>query len=315
MVRVDADGVGVDGRLLTIDGFSLKPDDARGLPVPRANFDGRRPTSPGRAGRDRRRDADRAGAVTGAPTPTSQPPVATVTPTLTDAMNKGQRARSSSPISIATCATSGCCFRSRRCWSASSRCRCCWRARRRPRCRRLEQRRCPRMHRQSRPPFSPRSRGSATTASGSSRSRRRTRSSSSSAADREVGGDHRAQGERGRGRRGRLVDLDQLDRRQYRRRRTTETIDTTTGTGPTPAPVEQTTTSELRRRQEAREPVLLPSASTSTVGPVGEGKVVEDVRSLEFLPSEKNPVVAFIGLGEGGERAVFSVTRRDRHAR
>jgi hypothetical protein len=46
-----------------------------------------------------------------------------------------------------------------------------------------------------------------------------------------------------------------------------------------------------------------------TVGPAGDAKRINDVRDLEFLPSEKDPVVAFLGLSHGAEAAVFSVSR------
>jgi hypothetical protein len=46
-----------------------------------------------------------------------------------------------------------------------------------------------------------------------------------------------------------------------------------------------------------------------TVGPQGDAKRIDDVRVLDFLPSEKNPVVAFLGLSHGAEAAVFSVSR------
>ena len=43
-----------------------------------------------------------------------------------------------------------------------------------------------------------------------------------------------------------------------------------------------------------------------TVGPVGDAKTIEGVRRLDFLPNEKKPVVAFLGLASA-ERAIFSV--------
>jgi hypothetical protein len=46
-----------------------------------------------------------------------------------------------------------------------------------------------------------------------------------------------------------------------------------------------------------------------TVGPTGDAKRIDDVRVLDFVPSEKNPVVAFLGLSHGAEAAVFSVSR------
>ena len=35
---------------------------------------------------------------------------------------------------------------------------------------------------------------------------------------------------------------------------------------------------------------------------------LDGVRYLDFLPNDKRPVVAFLGLGEGGEQAVFSIS-------
>jgi hypothetical protein len=46
-----------------------------------------------------------------------------------------------------------------------------------------------------------------------------------------------------------------------------------------------------------------------SVGPQGDAKRLDDVRILDFLPSEKNPVVAFLGLSHGADAAVFSVSR------
>jgi hypothetical protein len=45
------------------------------------------------------------------------------------------------------------------------------------------------------------------------------------------------------------------------------------------------------------------------VGPQGDTKRIDDVRDLEFLPSEKTPVVAFLGLSHGADAALFSVSR------
>jgi hypothetical protein len=46
-----------------------------------------------------------------------------------------------------------------------------------------------------------------------------------------------------------------------------------------------------------------------SVGVQGDAKRLDDVRVLDFLPSEKNPVVAFLGLSHGADAAVFSVSR------
>lgn len=44
------------------------------------------------------------------------------------------------------------------------------------------------------------------------------------------------------------------------------------------------------------------------IGPIGQTKLYEDVRYLNFLPDDNAPVVAFLGLLEGGDRAVFSIS-------
>lgn len=41
------------------------------------------------------------------------------------------------------------------------------------------------------------------------------------------------------------------------------------------------------------------------IGPLGEVKKVDDVRELDFLPSAKNSVVAFLGVDERGGKATF----------
>ncbi len=44
------------------------------------------------------------------------------------------------------------------------------------------------------------------------------------------------------------------------------------------------------------------------LGPIGETKTYEDVRYLDFLPDDKQPVAAFLGLVNGGDSAVFSLS-------
>lgn len=44
------------------------------------------------------------------------------------------------------------------------------------------------------------------------------------------------------------------------------------------------------------------------IGPLGKLKTHEDVRYLNFLPDDKAPLVAFIGLAEGSDRAIFSIS-------
>lgn len=43
------------------------------------------------------------------------------------------------------------------------------------------------------------------------------------------------------------------------------------------------------------------------VGPLGDAKKLENVHDLNFLPSEKAPVVSFLGLAAGPDQALFSV--------
>jgi hypothetical protein len=43
-------------------------------------------------------------------------------------------------------------------------------------------------------------------------------------------------------------------------------------------------------------------------GPVHDTKVLEDVRELDFIPGDKNPVASFIGLAGNGEHAMFGLT-------
>ncbi len=45
-----------------------------------------------------------------------------------------------------------------------------------------------------------------------------------------------------------------------------------------------------------------------TFGELGDTKQIDDVRHFDFLPSQKNPVVAFLGLGESADKAVFAVS-------
>jgi hypothetical protein len=47
-----------------------------------------------------------------------------------------------------------------------------------------------------------------------------------------------------------------------------------------------------------------------TVGPLGEGKDIDNVKYLTFLPNDKDPIAAFVGLTTSGEnaRAVFALS-------
>jgi hypothetical protein len=43
------------------------------------------------------------------------------------------------------------------------------------------------------------------------------------------------------------------------------------------------------------------------VGPIGDTKIVRDVRHLDFLPDDRTPIVAFLGLAGGPDHAMFSI--------
>ncbi len=45
-----------------------------------------------------------------------------------------------------------------------------------------------------------------------------------------------------------------------------------------------------------------------SIGPLGEATEYNDVRYLSFLPNEEAPVVAYLGLLEGGDEAIFSIS-------
>jgi hypothetical protein len=76
MVRVDSKGIGVDGRLLTVDGFSLLVDLERGLPHLNANLRVTSYVAPADQGLT-------AGATATAPAPASGAPVTPTAPTTT----------------------------------------------------------------------------------------------------------------------------------------------------------------------------------------------------------------------------------------
>ena len=46
-----------------------------------------------------------------------------------------------------------------------------------------------------------------------------------------------------------------------------------------------------------------------TVGKLGDAKRIDDVRYLDLLPNDNQPVVAFLGLANGADAAVFSISR------
>lgn len=46
-----------------------------------------------------------------------------------------------------------------------------------------------------------------------------------------------------------------------------------------------------------------------SIGPIGKGRIYGGVENLEFLPDEKTPLVALVGVTPSGDEAVFSVAR------
>ena len=75
--------------------------------------------------------------------------------------------------------------------------------------------------------------------------------------------------------------------------------------------VDETTVNDGGSRSAPTKPAIRFYAGRVdvTVGPLGKAKTVKNVRYLDFLPNDKAPVVALIGLAEGARKAVFSVSR------
>jgi hypothetical protein len=86
---------------------------------------------------------------------------------------------------------------------------------------------------------------------------------------------------------------------------TSTSTETTPGGGSTTA--DETTVDETTVDQKP-EIRFYAGRVDVTVGQLGKAKTIEDVRRLDFLPNDKAPVVAFVGLREGGDRALFSVS-------
>jgi hypothetical protein len=93
-------------------------------------------------------------------------------------------------------------------------------------------------------------------------------------------------------------------------------VGATPGTG-TPAP--QTTTTQTTAPDTTSDPqsqqtttvqdtALITRRIDVTAGPLGHAKRIADVGELSLLPSDKAPVVAFIGVSEDGNRAAFVVS-------
>ena len=58
----------------------------------------------------------------------------------------------------------------------------------------------------------------------------------------------------------------------------------------------------------AEELVLSPRVDVK-VGPIGHTDTIENVRRLDFLPHKSTPVASFLGLRDGGEAALFSISK------
>jgi hypothetical protein len=57
------------------------------------------------------------------------------------------------------------------------------------------------------------------------------------------------------------------------------------------------------------EPRFYAGTIDVTVGKLGDTNRIDDVRYLDLLPNEKAPVVAFVGLANGADAALFSISR------
>ncbi len=81
---------------------------------------------------------------------------------------------------------------------------------------------------------------------------------------------------------------------------TDTTIDTTIDTGPPDTVPSDGTEVETSVRFYADRVDV-------KVGPLGHTKKLRDVRHLDFLPDDRTPIVAFLGLAGGPDHAMFSV--------
>lgn len=82
--------------------------------------------------------------------------------------------------------------------------------------------------------------------------------------------------------------------------------DTTTAPEQT-TPTEPTTSEPTQPQTQTQQRFYAPRVDV-TFGELGDTKQYDDVRHFDFLPNEKRPVVAFLGLGESADKAVFAVS-------
>jgi len=78
-------------------------------------------------------------------------------------------------------------------------------------------------------------------------------------------------------------------------------------TEPTTEPTSPTETSTDTASTDTQNRFYAPRVDV-TFGELGSAKRIRNVRNFDFLPNEKHPVVAFLGLGESAGKAVFAVS-------
>ena len=100
---------------------------------------------------------------------------------------------------------------------------------------------------------------------------------------------------------------------------------TASGSSPVAAPVPDTTSDDSDAASSGGVPASEPTEAVEATPPppeirfyagrvdvsmglLGEAKEYTDVRYLSFLPNEQAPVVAYLGLLEGGDEAIFSIS-------
>jgi hypothetical protein len=84
---------------------------------------------------------------------------------------------------------------------------------------------------------------------------------------------------------------------------------------PAPAPTEPSATvsgtggsDTAAQVQQTTEVHFLAPTVDVNFGELGDAKEIDGVKKFDFLPSDKNPVVAFLGLGSSEDEAVFAIS-------
>ena len=89
---------------------------------------------------------------------------------------------------------------------------------------------------------------------------------------------------------------------------------TTPESSPAPAPTEPsapvsgTGSDAAAQVQQTTEIHFLAPTVDVNFGELGDAKELDGVKKFDFLPSDKNPVVAFLGLGSSEDEAVFAIS-------